>query len=176
MCNCCGFCFFLVTYAEVIALVLSLAITLWGTVIAVRKWLGLKEKDRIDEYYTQIDEILTYLQENKILPVEELTSLDSELSATKPSNSSSPKTSKPMSPSASSKSSSPTPSPTSASGSNPFPSHELNPVVSEISNRPAIMRHPGSSSEAIRLTTRDIPAPVAPKYLVTSGKRGLTEF
>lgn len=72
---------FLVTYAEVIALVLSLAITLWGTVIAVRKWLGLKEKDRIDEYYTQIDEILTYLQENKILPVEELTSLDSKLSA-----------------------------------------------------------------------------------------------
>lgn len=72
---------FLVTYAEVIALVLSLAITLWGTVIAIHKWLGLKKKDRIDEYYTQIDEILTYLQNNKNLPGEELISLDSQLSA-----------------------------------------------------------------------------------------------
>jgi hypothetical protein len=33
---------------------------------------------------------------------------------------------------------------------------DMDAVVSENSNRPVIMPHPGSSNEAIRLTARDI--------------------
>ena len=72
---------FLITYADIIALTISLTISLWGVLIAVRNWLGLRKKDRIDVYYTEIEEMLTYLQKNPDLAVEELNSLDSELSA-----------------------------------------------------------------------------------------------
>ena len=70
---------FVVQYAEVIALLISIAFAIWGVMMAVRRWMLVKEKDRIDEYYVHIDEILTKLQDGSELSLEELQALENDL-------------------------------------------------------------------------------------------------
>ena len=70
---------FLVKYADVIALFLSIGIGAWGLLIGVRRWLTLQKKDRIDEYYVDIDEILTKLHQGQEPDLEELRSMETEL-------------------------------------------------------------------------------------------------
>lgn len=71
---------FLVNYAEVMAFLLSVVISLWGAVLAFRNWLTLRKKDRIDEYYVRIDELLSRLHGEESIPVSELHAMEQELS------------------------------------------------------------------------------------------------
>jgi TRAP transporter TAXI family solute receptor len=50
---------FLVRYAEVIALILSLFITIYGLLMASKRWFIQRQKDRIDAYYLQLNGLLT---------------------------------------------------------------------------------------------------------------------
>jgi len=72
---------FFVEYADVIALILSVAIGAWGLLVAARKWILLKKKDRIDEYYVRIDEILTQLHETEAHDLEQLQQMESDLAS-----------------------------------------------------------------------------------------------
>ena len=54
---------FLERYAEVIGLLITLAITAWGLIATGRRWLGQRKKERIDEYYTEVNQILGRLEE-----------------------------------------------------------------------------------------------------------------
>jgi TRAP transporter TAXI family solute receptor len=72
---------FLVRYADVIALTMSLAFAVWGVMMAAGRWMVLKKKDRIDEYYVHIDEILTKLQDGPEPSLEELHAMEKDLAA-----------------------------------------------------------------------------------------------
>ncbi|MFT4548345.1 MAG: TRAP transporter TAXI family solute receptor [Verrucomicrobiales bacterium] len=72
---------FLVKYAEVIALLLSIAFAAWGVVMAVRRWVVQKKKDRIDEYYVRIEEILTKLQDGSEPGLEQLRAMERDLTS-----------------------------------------------------------------------------------------------
>jgi len=70
---------FLETYAEAMGFLLSAFIALAGLFIAVRRWLMLKKKNLIDDYYLRLDE---YMSKIKVPDVSEseLNKMDSELS------------------------------------------------------------------------------------------------
>lgn len=54
---------FLVRYAEVIGLIVSLMIAAYGLFRAARKWLGQRQKDRIDAYYLELNQMLNRMLE-----------------------------------------------------------------------------------------------------------------
>ena len=62
---------FLVVYAEVIALMLSVTIALFGVISALRQWSAVKHKNRIDEYYKKLNSTLKRLESNEADPVKE---------------------------------------------------------------------------------------------------------
>ncbi len=70
---------FFVAYAEVIGLLLALAATVWGALASARRWMHLRKKDRIDEYYVQIEAVLTRLQTVPELSREELRDMEQTL-------------------------------------------------------------------------------------------------
>ena len=72
---------FFVKYAEVIALLMSVVMAAWGSILAIRKWLLLKKKDRIDEYYVKIDRVLDRLHGKASYSTEHLLEFERELSA-----------------------------------------------------------------------------------------------
>ncbi len=53
---------FLVKYAEVMGFSLSLLIAVFGFFAAMRSWMHQRQKDRIDEYYLQLNEVLESLE------------------------------------------------------------------------------------------------------------------
>lgn len=57
---------FLVKYAEVMGFSLSLLIAIWGLCAATKSWVHQRQKDRIDEYYLQLNEILERLEPNDL--------------------------------------------------------------------------------------------------------------
>ena len=65
---------FLVRYAEVIGLMVSLMIVGYGLVQAARKWLMQRQKDRIDAYYLELNNLLNHLletqQESELLEIQ----------------------------------------------------------------------------------------------------------
>ncbi|MGB6223254.1 TAXI family TRAP transporter solute-binding subunit [Haloferula sp.] len=69
---------FFVAYAEVMALILSVAIALLASGAAVRKWLLLRKKDRIDQYYVAIEKIISQLNSENSLS--QLQAFEEELS------------------------------------------------------------------------------------------------
>ena len=66
---------FLVRYAEVIGLLMSLGVALYGLTRTGRRWLEQGRKDRIDEYYLELnemlDEMLQPMSEKKLDEVQE---------------------------------------------------------------------------------------------------------
>jgi TRAP transporter TAXI family solute receptor len=69
---------FLVQYAEVIALIMSLFVTGMGTLLAVRKWIDRQQKDRIDKHLAHLDTVLERLHSGT-LNREELADIEREL-------------------------------------------------------------------------------------------------
>lgn len=61
---------FLVLYAEVIAMLLSVSIALVGIVSALRRWVALRRKNRIDVYYATVNEIWKRLKNETITELE----------------------------------------------------------------------------------------------------------
>lgn len=57
---------FFVQYAEVIGLSMTVVVTAWGLLVTSRRWLGQRKKDRIDEYYLEINEVLSQLDQAKV--------------------------------------------------------------------------------------------------------------
>lgn len=57
---------FLVKYAEVMGLSLSLLIAAIGLLATLKSWFHQKQKDRIDDYYLQLDAILERLEPNDL--------------------------------------------------------------------------------------------------------------
>ncbi len=49
---------FLVTYAEVIALVLSVCVAIIGALVALKQWLDRRSKNRIDQYYVKVNDLM----------------------------------------------------------------------------------------------------------------------
>ena len=52
---------FLVRYAEVIGLILSVVFTIYGLFKTGRKWFPQRQKDRIDAYYSQLNRLLNQM-------------------------------------------------------------------------------------------------------------------
>ena len=57
---------FLIVHAEVIAMLLSVMIALVGIVSAVRRWVALRQKNRIDVYYAAVNSIWKRLKSESI--------------------------------------------------------------------------------------------------------------
>jgi len=57
---------FLVTYAEVIALILSGIIALFGAFSALSKWISVRNKNRIDTYYVKVGESIKKLHDHTV--------------------------------------------------------------------------------------------------------------
>lgn len=57
---------FLVIYAEVIALVLSVIIAITGACKAVSKWISVRNKNRIDTYYVKVGESIKNLHDHTV--------------------------------------------------------------------------------------------------------------
>jgi len=57
---------FLVVYAEVIALILSVIIALLGAFSALSKWISVRNKNRIDTYYVKVGESIKKLHDHKV--------------------------------------------------------------------------------------------------------------
>ncbi len=68
---------FLVRYAEVIGLLVTLLITTYGLIAAAQNWFERRQKDRIDAYYLTLNRILNRLLQP--VPEDELTALECEL-------------------------------------------------------------------------------------------------
>lgn len=64
--------------AEVLGFLLSLMIALYGFLVSLRRWMSQRQKDRIDEYYIRLDELLTGLR-GREMELEQLHELDEEL-------------------------------------------------------------------------------------------------
>ncbi|MEO0415207.1 MAG: TAXI family TRAP transporter solute-binding subunit [Verrucomicrobiota bacterium] len=69
---------FIVRYAEAMGFGLSLLLAAYGVFTAGRQWILQKQKDRIDEYYLDLESILERLNEEKLSP-KDLTELRSEI-------------------------------------------------------------------------------------------------
>ncbi len=70
---------FLVTYAEVMAFGLSLMVATLGVLGAIRRWVTMRKKNRIDTYYVRLNDLLADLQ--TMPPHEKLLSMEKDLSA-----------------------------------------------------------------------------------------------
>ena len=57
---------FLVKYAEVMAFIMSLLIALLGLVASSRRWLEQKQKDRIDEFYLKLVNLLNQIRQDNL--------------------------------------------------------------------------------------------------------------
>jgi TRAP transporter TAXI family solute receptor len=69
---------FLVTYAELMGFMLSLVVFLMAAFAGIREWIRLRKKNRIDVYYTRLDQILTELRAEDV-DMSRLDSLEEEL-------------------------------------------------------------------------------------------------
>ena len=57
---------FLVVYAEVIAMILSVIIAIVGSLSALSKWISVRNKNRIDTYYVKVGESIKNLHDHKV--------------------------------------------------------------------------------------------------------------
>lgn len=69
---------FLERYSEPMAFILSLFLALCGFVAAFNKWVVVRKKNRIDRYYSRLDELLTELN-TQTLTADRLNSIEHEL-------------------------------------------------------------------------------------------------
>ena len=60
---------FLERYAELMAFLLSLFLTLCGLIVAIDKWFSVRKKNRIDRYYERLDVLLDELRLKTITPI-----------------------------------------------------------------------------------------------------------
>ena len=68
---------FLVTYAEPMAFVMSVALLLWSMFGWIRKWYDQKRKNRIDTYYQAVEDVIRRLHDGTDL--QEIDELEAEL-------------------------------------------------------------------------------------------------
>jgi len=71
---------FLVRYAEVLGLTLSLLIALIGIIATSSKWLNQRKKDRIDGYYLELDQHFGHLNDPEVSS-EKLLEIEADLEA-----------------------------------------------------------------------------------------------
>lgn len=71
--------FFLVTYAEPMGFILSLMIALIGMLAALKQWISMKKKNRIDRYYLHMDTLLNRMNSRDVNR-EELIDIEKQLS------------------------------------------------------------------------------------------------
>lgn len=62
---------FLIVYAEVIAMLLSVMIALVGIISATRRWIALRRKNRIDVYYAAVNSIWKRLKSESVTELKE---------------------------------------------------------------------------------------------------------
>lgn len=70
---------FFVEYAEVIGLLMTVVVGAWGLLATMGRWLDQRKKDRIDEYYLEINEVFAQLEQ--VNSADEFDSLEERLSS-----------------------------------------------------------------------------------------------